>query len=138
MLRRILYTSRAADGVSMRDAYDIIRVSHNRNSRAGITGGLIFIDGHFVQLMEGLPAAVEERYARIAADARHRDVVLRQDALVETPAFPDEWMALRDGSKISPSVLARHGYRPGLPADRFDGDGVFNLLTDCLQSEMAA
>ena len=138
MLRRILYTSRASEGISMRDAYDIIRVSHNRNSRVGITGGLIFLDGHFVQLMEGLPAAVETRYERIAADGRHHELAIRQDELVETPTFADEWMALRDGSRIDPALLDRFAYRPGLPQDEFDGEQVFDLLRACFDNELAA
>ena len=137
MLRRILYTSRAADGVSMKDAYDIIRVSHNRNAQAGITGGLIFLDGHFVQLMEGLPVAVEQRYARISEDGRHHDLRVRQDLEVDAPAFADDWMALRDGSRIDPALLARYDYRPGLPEDEFAGETVFDLLTSCFEGELA-
>ena len=138
MLRRILYTSRATDGVSMKDAYDIIRVSHNRNAQAGITGGLIFIDGHFVQLMEGLPTAVEQRYDRIAQDGRHHDLIVRQDVEIEAPVFADDWMALRDGSRIDSALLTRHSYLPGLPQDEFTGEQVFDLLTACFEQELAA
>ena len=138
MYRRILYTSRAAENITMRDAYDIIRVSHNRNSAAGITGGLIFLDGYFYQLMEGLPSAIETRFARIAADSRHCDVVIRQDQAVDESVFKADWMALRDGSKIDPSILIDHQYQWGMPADQFDGAEVFAMLVDCFADELAA
>lgn len=98
MLRRILYTSRAMPGITMRDVYDIIRVSHDRDSQCGTTGGLLFIDGHFIQMMEGLPASIETRFEKIRRDKRHEDIVIRQEMDVVAPIFSDDWMALRDGS----------------------------------------
>ena len=37
----------------------------------GITGLLLFIDGGFLQMLEGEERAVRELYTRIAADRRH-------------------------------------------------------------------
>ena len=136
MLRRILYTSMATEGVTMKDAYDIIRVSHNRNSRAGITGGLVLIDGYFLQLMEGLPSAVELRFSHIQKDPRHCDIRVLADCPVQTALFADAWMALRDGSKIDPCVLSANGYTPG-----FDGvrtEQVLGLLTATFEPELMA
>lgn len=62
-----------------KSVYDIIRVSHNRNSKSGITGGLIFLDGYFLQILEGLPLAVGERFEHIKKDNRHIDILVRQD-----------------------------------------------------------
>ena len=138
MLRRILYTSRAMPGITMKDVYDIIRVSHNRNSQCGITGGLLFIDGHFIQMMEGLPASIDTRFEKIRQDGRHQDIVIRQETDVVTPVFCDDWMALRDGSKIDPSVLATHGYVPSLPIDQFDGERVLQFLLACFEQESVA
>lgn len=136
MIKRLLYTSRAAEGVGLRDAYDIIRTSHNRNSRAGVTGGLIFMDGHFLQLLEGLPAAVDERYARIAADGRHEEVRTRIEQTVESAAFEGDWMALRDGSRIDADVLERHGYEPGMPTA--GGEALLALLLEAFDRELSA
>ena len=47
---RLVYVSRAALGIGAGEAYDNIRVSHNRNSRYGLTGALILFDGHFLQV----------------------------------------------------------------------------------------
>ena len=48
--------------------YDNIRVAHNRNSECNLTGALLFLDGYFVQVLEGEPLRVQERFAIIAAD----------------------------------------------------------------------
>ena len=131
MYQRILYTSQASPGVGLREAYDIIRTSHNRNSTAGLTGGLLFLDGYFIQVLEGGPYAIEQRYKSIAADKRHFDVQLRSDQMVDAPMFPGEWMALRSRDQVSSELLGSERYEIGMPVDRFDGDQLLSLVTDC-------
>ncbi|MEM7313092.1 MAG: BLUF domain-containing protein [Planctomycetota bacterium] len=131
MFRRILYSSLAAEGIGMRDAYDIIRLSHNRNSKAGLTGCLILLDGFFYQLLEGLPSAVDFRFSRISQDPRHVDIAIRQDQTVDRAIFTDEWMALRDGSEIEPELLAKHNYIPGMPSTHFTGEEVLAMMLEC-------
>jgi len=137
MLRRILYTSRATEGVTLHDVYDIIRVSHNRNSRAALTGGLIFLDGYFYQLLEGLPYAIDTCYERILRDKRHDEIELRLDDATSEPLFATDWMALRDGSQIEPEILAEHGYHRGMPKSAFTGEQLFALLMACFHKELA-
>ena len=131
MLRRIVYSSKATAGMTLRDVYDIIRVAHNRNSQNGLTGGLLFIDGYFYQTLEGLPASVDLRMARILQDPRHGNVIFRLDQTASHPLFESEWMALRDQSQISPDMLARHHYVVGLPPEQFGGEQVLEFLLDC-------
>lgn len=131
MIRRIVYSSLACETLVVKDVYDIIRQSHNRNSKNGLTGGLLFIDRYFYQLLEGLPTAVEARYQRIAQDPRHTELVVRQDVTTEAPLFASDWMALRDGGQIDPGVLESHGYRLGMPAEEFSGEQILAFLLDC-------
>ncbi len=131
MFQQILYTSRAADGITMRDVYDVIRVAHNRNSDSGLTGALLFLDGYFMQVLEGAPYAVEERYKRILADGRHHDLLLRLDRTSTELLFPTEWMALRDGAEIDPQILVDHHYVPGMPVDQFTGEQVLAFMMNC-------
>lgn len=138
MLHRLLYTSRATNDIGMREVFDIIRTSHNRNSQAGLTGGLLFLDGYFYQLLEGLPTAVAERYKRIIVDPRHTDLVLRIEESGVDPLFESDWMALCDGSQLDPQILADHHYQPGMPADAFTGEQVYAFLMACLDRELAA
>lgn len=137
MYRRVVYSSKAAEGVSMRDAYDIIRVSHNRNSQSGLTGGLILIDGYFFQLLEGLPAAVEERYGRISQDARHYDVTTRLDETAESALFESDWMALRDGTAIGSELLEEHNYKPGMPEDEFSSDQLVSFMLAAFEKSLS-
>lgn len=131
MFDRLLYVSRASTLLAPRDVYDIIRAAHNRNSRFGLTGGLLYLDGCFVQVLEGQPFRLRERFAIIAADPRHSDVQVRHSASSNDRLFPDDWMALRLQADIDPQQLAAMGYEPGLPRDRFDGPTLQALVQAC-------
>ena len=52
----------------------ILAASRRNNAAADVTGMLLHIDGGFLQILEGPDAAVEETFARIAADPRHTRV----------------------------------------------------------------
>jgi hypothetical protein len=125
MFERVIYVSRAAAGVSARDTYEIIRVSHNRNRQFRLTGVLILLDGWFLQVLEGEGRSVRQRFAVIAADTRHCGVEVRRHIRTQRLAFPEEWMAYRSGEEIAATTKQDFGYLPGFPACHF---GVEKLL----------
>lgn len=131
MFERILYTSRACETINVRDVYDIIRRSHNRNSCSGLTGGLLFLDGYFIQILEGAPFSLHERYEKILTDKRHLDIELRLQESTDYLLFQNDWMALRDAGDIAQEVFDKHHYEPGLPTAKFDGRQAMAFVLDC-------
>jgi hypothetical protein len=131
MFERIAYVSRAAGGIGTREVYDIIRRAHNRNGAAGLTGALLFLDGCFVQVLEGERFRLDDCLARIAADARHHGLELRLRASTEQRLFEHDWMALRLPEQVPEGVLAAFDYAPGLPAARFDGARTVAFVRAC-------
>jgi hypothetical protein len=125
MFERVIYVSRAAAGISARDTYEIIRVSHNRNRQFRLTGVLILLDGWFLQVLEGDGHSVRQRLDVIATDPRHCGMEVRQHIGIRRLAFPDEWMAYRSGDEIEATTKQDFGYLPGFPACHF---GVEKLL----------
>jgi Sensors of blue-light using FAD len=138
MQHRIVYVSRATPGVTLRDCYDIIRTAHNRNSRLGLTGALLYLDGWFIQVLEGWSGAVHSRYEAIRRDPRHTALELRLDSPVDGLMFPGDWMALRGDQDIGAEVRQAHGYLPGLPADQFSPAQVLAFVRDCCQARTEA
>ncbi len=136
MLKQVLYSSTASADITMRDVYEIIRVSHNRNGKSGLTGGLLFLDGYFFQLLEGLPSEVDVAMQRIHRDWRHHDVQVRREQRVISPIFSEDWMALRSAAQIPDEVFQEHDYEPGMPSDRFSADDLFTFMMACFQSEL--
>ncbi|RCS54208.1 hypothetical protein DTL42_03405 [Bremerella cremea] len=136
MLKQVLYSSVANPDVTQRDVYEIIRASHNYNSKSGITGGLVYLDGYFFQLLEGLPREVDASMQRIQRDWRHHDIVIRREQRVVSPVFADDWMALRCEMHIPSKVFQEHRYEPGMPADQFSADDLFAFLVACFENEL--
>lgn len=70
---QLVYISSA---VGAADTATILAASRRNNAAADVTG-LLFADGkRFLQALEGPAFAVERTYARIAADPRHRALVV--------------------------------------------------------------
>jgi hypothetical protein len=133
MYKRLAYVSRAAAGINARDAYEIIRVSVNRNSRLQLSGGLVFIDQHFVQVLEGHPERVDARYAVISADPRHDGVELRQSVNCDRLLFEGSWMAFSSDAQISPELRVQHGITPANPVHLLAPDALVAFVLACCQ-----
>lgn len=70
----ITYFSTAVESTTERNIVDIVEFSRTKNARLGITGVLLYVNGHIVQVLEGQQAAVEDLYKSIQADPRHTNV----------------------------------------------------------------
>ena len=138
MFERLVYVSQAAPGNDAAVTYDIIRTAHNRNSQCGLTGALILLDGHYLQLLEGEGPRLRDRFAVIEADPRHGNVSVRHWEVVEERLFPNDWMAWRQGG-ANPAVTALPpGYSPGFPKDRFDGPALLDYIVQVCRGQDAA
>jgi hypothetical protein len=88
-MRQLLYVSNACD-IAPGDLDDILTTSRRHNAMIGITGLLLFIDGGFLQMLEGEEISVRTLYTRVAADRRHFNPRLMLDREVPLRAF-GEW-----------------------------------------------
>lgn len=131
MYEQLIYVSRAATGLDAKAAYDIIRVAHNRNSRDQLTGMLVFLDGYFLQVLEGRPHHLEACFERISADSRHTAIELRRRTPSAVLEFAGEWMALRHESGISDTTKLAFNYQAGYPKDTFDADKLLAFAHAC-------
>ena len=132
-LRQIVYASRPHPRVSLSDVDAIVTASQAWNAARGITGRLlVVVDASdailaFMQWIEGPPLAIEACLKRIAADPRHREIRIVQDAFVDERSYP-EWSMARE--VVAPdrvaSALAAVGQAGHLAPDGellLDGDG---------------
>jgi hypothetical protein len=129
VLERIVYVSRAAPGLGLEVVLGIIRAAHARNAAAGITGGLVLLDGRFVQVLEGPAGATGALARRIARDPRHAEVGIRARERALVRLFPGQAMALRTQPWIDPGLLEAVGYVPGLPPAAFPADLLIEFVT---------
>lgn len=138
MLERMVMVSRAAPGVSLEAVFAIIRAAHDRNTRAGLTGGLIFLDGSFVQVLEGPAKALSETVERILHDPRHGACQLRARGRALCRLFPDQPLALRTRACLDTRLLESFGYVQGFPVARFPADELLEFVLAACRSGRGA
>jgi hypothetical protein len=88
-MRQLLYISDTERDFSQDALDDILAISRQKNRAADVTGVLLYLDGAFLQVLEGSDEAVGAIYASVVKDPRHRNVrtLLDRDA----PRAFGEW-----------------------------------------------
>ncbi len=104
----LLYVSSATRPLSQDDLKSILEVSQKNNAKYGITGILLYKEGHFMQVLEGGEMLVKLVYAKIANDGRHENVVTLLEDETETRQFPNWTMGFFDLN--DPQFAALPGY----------------------------
>ena len=95
-LYQIVYTSTATESFSRTDLTELLKGSVARNTRAGITGLLLYYDGTFMQTLEGEEPAVVALFAKISRDPRHHHVIPLMHGPIHRRDFSNSAMAFRD------------------------------------------
>lgn len=105
-MRQLLYVSNTSRDLPDVVLDDILTSSRKNNVEAGITGILLYIEGGFMQLLEGDDAALTETFNRISRDRRHWNTTILLDR-DEPRAFGDWSMGFTRLNKSSePSAFS--------------------------------
>ena len=88
-LLRLTYASRAADWLTRDDLRAIAESAQRHNRARGLTGLLLYVEGDFLQVIEGPGAAVERLFETIEADARNQWVTRLATERILRRAFAD-------------------------------------------------
>lgn len=107
-ISQLVYISRtliAPDEVDLA-LKDIAHVAHILNRQNNITGALAVVEGYFVQLLEGAPAALDLLMIHIEFDARHTDIEIIAREAVTHRSIPDWGMIAVRGEHGLASPLA--------------------------------
>jgi hypothetical protein len=89
-LLRLTYASRAAEWLSREDLREIAHQAKTRNRQFGITGLLLYVEGDFLQVLEGPAAPVEQIFEMIESDPRNKWVTRLSTERILRRAF-EEW-----------------------------------------------
>jgi len=92
-----------------------------------VTGGLLFSEGCFAQVLEGPQDAVEAAFERIQCDARHCEVVVLQSGPITKRDFPD-WSMAFAGADAASSPLAKVTLAGAFSGQSSIGDDVLDML----------
>jgi len=108
MLVRLMYASRAAEGLKPDAVTAIARKSNAANPAHGITGVLCFSGEVFLQVLEGGRSQVSALYNRIACDPRHHDVVLLSFDEIAERRFAGWAMGQVHMNMLNPALLLKY------------------------------
>ena len=127
MLVRLLYASRAANGVDADALASILRQSKEHNPKVGVTGVLCFCASSrtFMQVLEGGRNAVSGLYNHIAQDARHDDVALLSYEEIGERSFASWSMGQVNMSRLNPALVLK--YSEGTLLDPYAVSGKASL-----------
>ena len=117
-MRQLLYVSNTSRDTSDQVLEAILATSRKNNSRDGITGILLFIEGGFLQVLEGEEAAVSAAFERIRKDGRH-------------------WNSMVLLDRQAPRVFADWSMGFTRVSQGADPAGVFALTADALKGKVS-
>ena len=108
MLVRLMYASRAAQGVKPEALSAILKRSTSHNPLVGVPGVLCFSGEVFLQVLEGGRSQVSALYNRIACDPRHHDVVLLSFDEIAERRFAGWAMGQVHMNMLNPALLLKY------------------------------
>ncbi len=90
-MKRLTYISSFSRPLNRAEIEQIEQVSVRNNSREGLTGALFAFKDVFYQVIEGQEKAIEQCYARILADDRHKDIFCLKTETDVTQRLYGDW-----------------------------------------------
>ena len=87
MTYRIIYSSVSSTPMQLDDLEDLLEQAQGNNSSQGITGALVYVDGFFLQVLEGEKESLQKLMQAICKDFRHETVTVLQEEEIAAAAF---------------------------------------------------
>jgi hypothetical protein len=92
----LVYVSAASHLLAPDELSAILRRSRENNTEKGITGMLLYVDGNFMQAIEGDATAVDALFGRVMQDPRHGHVIQLLRRPIAEREFGSWSMAFRE------------------------------------------
>jgi len=103
-LMHCIYASAATRHFETAELTALLQAARTHNDAAGLTGMLLYTEGSFFQVLEGVADAVEALYARIERDKRHEHVTKIVTEAIPSRSFAHWTMGF---SQVSRKELAQ-------------------------------
>ncbi len=121
-LLTLLYVSAAVRPFSNDELIEMLQSFKKRNIDAEITGILLYKDQSFMQILEGPPEAVRQRFRAIERDSRHKNVIKVVEEPISERSFGEWSMGYRNIGQAPPEDI--EGFNDLLYKGHFDAERV--------------
>lgn len=88
-LLEVIYASAATVPFSKQQLAQLLIKARANNERLGVSGLLLFVEGSFLQVLEGPAATVDALYEKISRDERHAETLVLKRSPIEERSFAD-------------------------------------------------
>ncbi|RYY30584.1 MAG: BLUF domain-containing protein [Sphingobacteriaceae bacterium] len=132
----LIYTS-YAHHTNEQELKALLHQAQEKNKKKSITGMLLYLNGIYIQLLEGQQKDVQLLYEKILRDSRHEEIVLLKEDTIEKRFYADWSMGFKTIS--ADELNTEENYRCLNPLNKQNADAVlkvFKLLsTDSVKHE---
>jgi len=108
---RIVYVSVATQPFDEKELLQLLAKCRASNTQRLISGQLIYSDGTFMQVLEGPEKEVDETYARIKKDTRHKNITLLERSSTDERQFPDWSMGFKSFNRQQLEGIQGYNYQ---------------------------
>lgn len=98
MPTHLIYSSTASHAMTRAELQTILEDARSGNAARDVTGLLVYVDGVFLQILEGERDTLTSLVSRITNDTRHRDLQIFYQAEVAQRVFANWRMAFASAS----------------------------------------
>lgn len=128
-LIHVIYVSSAVSATPEHDALKFLGQARTANRKHDVSGLMLFVGGHFLQLLEGRPAMVDVVCSTLFRDKRDMRMILRE--AIDERQFPEWTMGFEAVQPAEVGLMLDESQLPGSVANFADVDpaGVKTLLS---------
>jgi hypothetical protein len=94
-MKYIVYMSTSVRLLSDTELNALLQQCRENNQEHNLTGMLLYSDGTFVQVLEGDSERVDDTYAKIMEDDRHKNIIKLDEGKLDKRLFPEWNMGFR-------------------------------------------
>jgi hypothetical protein len=88
-MKCLIYLSTAVNLLTDTELIGLLNTAREKNKKYNITGVLLYSEGTFIQVLEGMPGDVDAVFKSIKDDRRHKNIIQLINEPLAKRNFPD-------------------------------------------------
>lgn len=136
-LHRLVYCSIASETLTLEDVKEISRKASLNNAKRAISGGLLYCESQFLQVLEGGLEEVNHTFSRIVRDERHYDLRLIEFGKIPKRRFRgwDMSLVFFATAREFQSEYSKYSAKREFDPLSLDGDACAELIFELLEKQ---
>jgi len=134
---RLIYVSTMTESCDTAALQDILSASQKNNEERKISGILCYDPAFFMQCLEGPREAVNEIYARICGDPRHKNITLLEYVESDSRLFAEWTMGFLRADVLNKTIVSKYSVKGRLNPFALNADQAREFLREVAEFRRA-